>query len=159
MRFFETPIGNLPAQTFRATEAEKLVLLNIDDMITQGRHVTQQDAINVPQEKMDEEELNKEQLESAYKQLIQVRLIQVEPDETVIISPEGQPIVQELKMVEQQKKDQEPKPPEQPQGDMGMGDMGMPSGPEGAFGAQQSPNAPMEGINLIRYLNDMSKLI
>lgn len=156
MRFFETPIGNLPAQTFRPTEAEKLVLLNIDDMITQGRHVTQQDAINVPEEKLEDEEINKDQLESAYKQLINIRLIQVEPDQTIVISQEGQPIVQELKMVEQQKKDQEP--PEQPQ-DAGMGDMGMPSGQEGAFGAQQSPNAPMEGLNLIRYLNDMSKLI
>jgi len=157
MRLFETPIGNLPAQTFRPTEAEKMVLLNVDDMITQGRSVTQQDAINVPQEKMDEEELNKDQLESAFKQLIQIQLLQVEPDQTVVISQAGTPIVQELKLVDQKKKEQEAE--NQPQPDMGMGDMGMPSGPEGAFGAQQSPNAPMEGVNLIRYLNDMSKLL
>src|SRR5271170_7327766 len=107
MRLFETPIGNLPAQTFRPTEAEKMVLLNVDDMITQGRSVTQQDAINVPQEKMDEEELNKDQLESAFKQLIQIQLLQVEPDQTVVISQAGTPIVQELKLVDQKKKEQE----------------------------------------------------
>lgn len=155
----ETPIGNLPAQTFRPTEAEKLVLLNVDDMTQQGRSVTQQDAINVPQEKMEELELNKDQLESAYKQLINIRLIQVEPNQTIIISPEGAPVVEELKKAEAQKAEQEPKQPEMPQGDMGMGDMGMPSGPEGAFGAGPSPNTPMEGINLLRYLNDMSKLL
>jgi hypothetical protein len=41
----------------------------------------------------------------------------------------------------------------------GMGDMGMPAGPEGAFGGGPSPNTPMEGTDLIRYLNDMSKLL
>lgn len=161
MKFFETPIGNLPAQTFRATEAEKLVLLNIDDMIAQGRHVTQQDAINVTQEKMDEEELNKEQLESAYKQLIQVRLIQVEPDETVVISPEGAPIVEELKKAEAQKAEQEPQPNEQPQ-DQSMGgsvNMGPSAMPGAELGGMQGGAGPMEGIDLIRYLNDMSKLI
>lgn len=158
MKLNETPIGNLPAQTFRPTEAEKLVLLNIDDMTQQGRSVTQQDAINVPQEKMEELELNKDQLESAYKQLINIRLIQVEPNQTIVISPEGLPVVEELKKAEQQAAEQQPNQPEMGM-DMNMGDMGMPSGPEGAFGAGPSPNTPMEGINLIRYLNDMSKLI
>src|ERR1700722_6264198 len=120
-KMFETPIGNLSAQTFRPTEAEKLVLLNIDDMVAQGRHVTQQDAINVPEEKMEDEELNKQQLESAYKQLITIGLIQVESDQTVVISSEGAPVVEELKKAEQQKAEQEPK---EPQGmDMG-GQMG-----------------------------------
>lgn len=158
----ETPIGNLSAQTFRPTEAEKVVLLNIDDMISQGRHVTQQDAINVPKEKLEDEELNTEQLESAYKQLIQVRLIQVEPDQTVVISPEGAPVVEELKKAEAQKAEQEPEQPQQPPADMGMGgDMsGGPGAMPGAeLGGMQGGGGPMEGIDLIRYLNDMSKLI
>lgn len=162
-KMFETPIGNLSAQTFRPTEAEKVVLLNIDDMIAQGRHVTQQDAINVPQEKLDDEELNKAQLESAYKQLIQVRLIQVEPDQTVVISSEGQPVVEELKKAEAQKADQEqePQPNEQPQ-DQGMGgdvNMGPGAMPGAELGGMQGGAGPMEGIDLIRYLNDMSKLL
>lgn len=158
-KMFETPIGNLPAQTFRPTEAEKVVLLNIDDMIAQGRHVTQQDAINVPQEKLEDAELNKDQLEAAFKQLIAVQLLQVENDQTVTITPSGQPVVEEAKKAAQQKADQEQKdqPPAPEMG--GMGDMGMPAGPQGAFGAGPSPNAPMEGLSLIRYLNDMSKLI
>lgn len=155
---FETPIGNLPSQTFRPTEAEKLVLLNIDDLTQQGRSVTQEDAINVPQEKLEDMELNKDQLEAAYKQLINIQLIQVEDNQTVTITPAGQPVVEEAKKAEQTKADQEAKD-QPPQPDMNMGDMGMPAGPEGAFGAGPSPNAPMEGINLIRYLNDMAKLI
>lgn len=153
----ETPIGNLPSQTFRPSEAEKLVLLNIDDLISQNRSVTQQDAINVPQEKLDDEELNKDQLEAAFKQLITAKLIEIQPDETIVITAEGQPVVEEAKKAEQQKAEQDQK--NQPQPDMGMGDMGMPSGPDGAFGAGSSPNTPMEGLRLVRYVNEMSKLI
>jgi hypothetical protein len=155
----ETPIGNLPAQTFRPTEAEKVVLLNIDDMIAQGRSVTQQDAINVPQEKLEDAELNKDQLEAAFKQLINIQLLQVENDQTVTITPAGQPVVEEAKKAAQQKADQEAKDQPPPPDMGGMGDMGMPSGQEGAFGAGPSPNAPMEGVELIRFCNEMSKLI
>lgn len=164
MRFFETPIGPLgsgpntvSATSFRPTEAEKLVLLNIDSMIESGRKVTQQDAINVSQEEMDEQEIGKDQLESAYKQLIDVRLISVEPDQTVVISQEGQPVLEELKKAKEQADQEKPEEPQdgmpgmQPPGQMpGAENMGAPT--------DGGPQLPMES-SLIRYLNDMSKLL
>jgi hypothetical protein len=156
--FLETMMGQdtLSATTFRPTEAEKLVLLNIADLIEQGRSVTQQDAINISDEELQEAELDKEQIEGAYKQLINVRLIQVEPDETVVISPEGQPVVEELKKA----KEQEPQD-EAPGGEQ-MPGMEMPGGmPNAMPGADSNaaPGMPMEGLELFRYINDMSKIL
>lgn len=158
-RLLETPIGplnNVSATSFRPTEAEKLVLMNIDSMIEGGRKVTQQDAINVSQEEMDEKEISKDQLESAYKQLINVRLISVEPDQTIVISPEGQPVIEELKKAKEQSDNEKP-----PEGQMPQ-DMQMPGQMPGAenMGAPTDggPQLPMES-SLIRYLNDMSKLL
>ena len=96
------PLNKLSATSFRPTEAEKLILLNIDSMIEQGRKVTQQDAINVSQEEMDEQELDKDQLESAFKQLINIQLISVEPDQTVAVSEQGQPVIEELKKAKEE---------------------------------------------------------
>lgn len=162
MKLSETPIGNLPAQTFRPTEAEKLVLLNIDDMIAQGRSVTQQDAINVSQEKMDEDELNRDQLESAFKQLINIQLLQVEPNQTVVISQAGVPVVEELKKAEQQADQQKAEQqPAQDPSQMGGMDTGVGGVGDNAMGSSQAGglNLPMESFSLITYLNDMSKLI
>lgn len=156
MQLDETPIGNLPATTFRPTEAEKLVLLNVDDMTQQGRSVTQQDAINVPDDKLEKDELNKDKLEAAFKQLITVNLLAVEPNQTVVITQQGVPIVDELRKAEQQEAENEPSPQEMPM-DMGTGDMNMP--PAGPTGAMPMGGAPMEGISLIRDLNELSKLL
>lgn len=152
----ETPIGNLPATTFRPTEGEKLVLLNVDDMTQQGRSVTQQDAINVPDDKLDKAEITKDQLESAYKQLIAVNLLAVEPNQTVVITQQGVPIIDELRKAEQQEAENEPAPQDMPM-DMGTGDMSMP--PAGPTGAMPMGGAPMEGVSLIRECNWWSKLL
>lgn len=156
--FLETMMGSgssLSATTFRPTEAEKLVLLNIADLIEQGRSVTQQDALNISDEDLQEAELDKEQIEGAYKQLIQVRLIQVEPNDTIAISPEGEPVVEELKKAKDQEAEQEP------EGQPGMETQpGMMPGAEN-MGAPTDggPAMPMEGLELFRYINDMSKLL
>ena len=152
------PLNKLSATSFRPTEAEKLILLNIDSMIEQGRKVTQQDAINVSQEEMDEQELDKDQLESAFKQLINIQLISVEPDQTVAVSEQGQPVIEELKKAKEQE-DQENPPEGQDQGmggDMGMGQ--MPGAENMGAPTDGGPQLPMEN-SLLRYINDMSKLL
>jgi len=158
----ETPIGplnKLSATSFRPTEAEKLILLNIDDMIAQGRKVTQQDAINVSEEELDEQELDKDQLEAAYKQLIDIQLITVEPDQTITITPQGEPVVEELKKAKEQE-DQEKPPEGQDQMGGGMDMMGgqMPGAENMGAPTDGGPQLPMEG-SLLRYINDMSKLL
>jgi hypothetical protein len=156
--FLETMMGSdsaLSATTFRPTEAEKLVLLNIADLAEQGRSVTQQDAINISDEDLQKAELDKEQLESAYKQLINVRLIQVEPNQTIVISPEGQPVVEELKKAKEQE-------PEAPTDQIPMGDVGGMDGPGqgGALPGGTGDMGPaMENFTLFRYINDMSKIL
>lgn len=153
--------GALSATTFRATEAQKAVLMNIDSMITSGRNVTQQDALNIPQEELDKNDLDRAQLESAYDTLVHLQLLRVKPDETIEISPAGQKVTDEAK--QQQQTEPESEPTGEPQEPMGQGDQqGMP--PQGGMNQQPNPQAPgsnnpMESLKLIRYLNDYSKFL
>ncbi len=150
----ETPIGNIAPNTFRPTEAESLIMLNIDDMSTQGRNVTQQDAINVPEEKLKEKEISPDALESAFAQLVKLRMLEIKPDQTIAISQSGQPVIEELKKAEQQA--------ELTAGDETKTDTGeLPQNPMGDQSTiqGQSPMPPMESLELIRYLNDLSKLL
>jgi hypothetical protein len=156
----ETPIGNLNTTTFRPTEAEKLVLLNVDDMSTQGRSVTQQDAINVPEEKMQKTEMTSDQLETAFRQLIKIGLLQVEPNQTIVVTQQGQPVVEELKKAAEQEPEEPANQEPGAGGEMG----GVGAGPGMGTGGMDGLPAdlgqmPMENLQLIRYLNDMSKLL
>lgn len=171
--FLETQIGQLSgaplnATTFRATEAQKAVLLNIDSLISSGRNVTQQDALNISQADLDKKQLDKEQLESAFDTLTHLNIISIKPDETVEISSSGQKVVDQAK----QEKDNESQddtgtpgeiPPgleDQPQGqdDQQMPDVTAPDASAQAPGG--SINGPnMESFKLIKYLNMYSKFI
>lgn len=137
----ETPIGN--TATFRPTEAEKLVLLNIDDMINQGRSVTLQDAVNIPKQP-DNVDMGKANLEAAVTQLIKLGLLQYGADRTLEITDTGGPVIDEIRKAEDQedmvRQDQEvaqPSNPDQPKFPAGFG----------------------ESFSLIRDLNDLSKLL
>jgi hypothetical protein len=151
----ETPIGNIQPATFRPTEAEKLVLLNIADLQQQGRTVTQQDAINVSEDELKEKQIGEDNLESAFVQLLKLKMVEFKPDQTIEITAAGQPVVDELKKAE----DQEaltaqsdkgtPAPGEQPQSNP-PGNMQQPN-------AMQNPDFA-ESFSLIHYLQDLSKL-
>lgn len=152
--------SNLSSTTFRPTEAQKAVLINIDSMITSGRNVTQQDALNIPQEEMDKKDLDRAQLESAYDTLVHLQMLTVKPDETIEISQAGQKITDEAK--QQQEDEPETAPTGQPQEPIGQPDQGGMS--QDGMGQQQpNPQAPgsnsMEGLKLIKYLNDYSKFL
>lgn len=152
----ETPIGNIQPNTFHPTEAEKLVLMNIADMAEQGRSVTQQDAINVPEEKLQELEIGEDNLESAFAQLVKIKMIETKPDQTLQVSQAGQAVVDELKKAE----DQEALTQQSDGGD----------GTEQANPLDQQLSGPMsqaptqnsgfgEAFGLIKYMNDMVKII
>jgi hypothetical protein len=148
----ETPIGNIQPATFRPTEAEKLILLNIADMQEQGRTVTQQDAINIPDEELEKEQIGDDNLEAAFAQLVKLRMIQTNPDQTLSIGSAGQPVVDELKKA----KDQEAMTQ---QSDSGQGEQPQSNPP----GNMQQPNAMQdptfgESFGLIKYLNDLARL-
>jgi hypothetical protein len=150
----ETPIGNIQPNTFRPTEAEKLILLNVVEMIDQGRSVTQQDAINVPKEKLEELDIGDDNIEQAFTQLVKLKLIQVNPDQTITISPTGQPVVEELKKAEQQAELTSGDETKTDTGELPPNPMGQDSTIQG-----QSPMPSMEGFGLIKHLNDMSNLM
>jgi hypothetical protein len=150
----ETPIGNIQPATFRPTEAEKMVLMNIADMQEQGRTVTQQDAINVPEEELQQKQIGDDNLESAFVQLLKLKLIAFNPDQTIQISAAGQPVVDELKKASDQEALTQ-------QSDKGEGDGNMPQ--PNPVGDMQQPNAMAnpdfaESFGLIKYMNDLAKL-
>lgn len=155
-KLYETPIGNLQPTTFRPTEAEKMILLNINDLAEQGRNVTQQDAINFDEEQLKQNQIGDDNLEAAFVQLLKLNLIAFNPDQTVQITQAGQPVVDELKKAEDQEAmtDQtdknEPAPGEQPQSNP-PGDMQQPN-------AMANPDFA-ESFSLIKYMNDLVKLI
>ncbi len=155
-RINETQIGNLAPNTFRPTEAESLILLNIDDMSSQGRNVTQQDAINVPEEKLKEKEISPDALESAFAQLVKLRMLEIKPDQTIVISQSGQPVIEELKKAEQQA--------ELTAGDNTKTDTGElpqnPMGDQSTIQGQSPPQMGMESFNmsLIKELDGYAKL-
>jgi hypothetical protein len=137
----ETQIGS--TSTFRPSEAEKVILLNVDDMINQGRTVTQQDAINIPKQP-DKVDIGKANLEAALTQLIKLGLLQYGQDNSIEITQTGMPVIDEIRKAEDQQElvqsDQEveePSNPDQPNFPFGFG----------------------EGFSLIRDLNDLSKLL
>ena len=137
----EISIGN--TSTFRPSEAERLILLNISDMLDQDRTVTLQDAINIPKQP-DVVAIAKDNLEGALNQLIKLELLTVNPDQSIDITDTGRPVVDEIKKAEDQealvKSDQqsvEPQTADQPNIATGFG----------------------ESFSLIRDLNDLSKLL
>lgn len=149
----ETPIGN--ATTFRPTEGEKLILLNIADMIEGGRSVTQQDAVNVPPEKLKDMDIGGDNLEAAYAQLVKIGMIQMRQGQTLALSPAAETVVQELKKAEDQEALTQ-------QSDSGQGEQPQApiNGQEMDTIQQAAQGQPsMESFGLIRFLNDMSKLL
>lgn len=150
----ETPIGNLQPATFRPTEAEKMVLLNIADLSEQGRNVTQQDAINIDPEELKQKQIGEDNVESAFAQLMKLKMIELKPDQTLQISAAGQPVVAELKKAEDQ------------EALTAQSDKGEPTGEipqSNPPGNMQQPNALQnpdfaESFTLIHYLQDLSKL-
>lgn len=149
----ETPIGNIAPATFRPTEAEKVILLNIADMQEQGRTVTQQDAINIPEEQLKQEQIGEDNLETAFAQMVKIGMITVQPDQTLQISATGQPVVAELKKAKDQEAmtdqtDKNAPGGEQPQSNP-PGNMQQPN-------AMQNPDFT-ESFNLIKYMNDLTK--
>lgn len=150
----ETPIGNIQPATFRPTEAEKMILLNIADMQQQGRTVTQQDAINIDKEELQQQQIGDDNLESAFAQLVKIKMISIGPDQTIQITQTGQPVVDELEKAKSQealtdKTDKDEPTGEQPQANP-VGDMQQPS-------QMQNPDFT-ESFSLIHYLNDLAKL-
>lgn len=149
----ETPIGN--TTTFRPTEAEKLVLLNIADMQEQGRTVTQQDAVNVPKQQPDQANIGEDNLEAAFTQLVKLQLITVNPDQSVEITTTGRPVVDEAKKAQ----DQEALTQQDQKQTASTNPMQQPSVP----GQEQQPSDYAfgfgESFSLIRDLNDLAKLL
>ncbi len=149
----ETPIGNIQSNTFRPTEAEKLVLTNIADMIEQGRNVTQQDAINIAPEKLKELNVGEDNVESAYAQLLKIKMIELNPDQTLQLTQSGQAVVAEVKKAQDQEALTQGPETKTDTGELPVNPLGQQSTIQG-----QSPTPPMESFNLISYLNDLSKL-
>jgi hypothetical protein len=152
-KLIETPIGNVTPNTFRPTEAQKAILMNIATMQEQGRTVTQQDAINVSPEKLKELQVGEDNLEAAYQQLIKIGMIGVQPDQTLVINKSGMAVVDEIKKAQEQEALTQ-------QSDSGHGDsnpnpMASPSPMEDPTFAG---NPMGESFSLIKYLNDYSKL-
>lgn len=150
----ETPIGNIAPATFRPTEAEKVILLNIADMQEQGRTVTQQDAINIPEEELKEKQIGEDNLESAFAQLVKIGMVAVGSDQTLQITATGQPVVAELKKAADQEALTASSDKSEPAGEVPQsnppGNMQQPN-------AMQSPDFA-ESFSLIHYLQDLSKL-
>ncbi len=150
----ETPIGNIQPATFRPTEAEKLILLNISTLAEQGRNVTQQDAINISDEELKQQQIGDDNLESAFVQLLKLKMIEFKPDQTIQITPAGQPVVDEAKKAQDQEALTAQTDKDEPTGEVPQ------SNPPGNM---QQPNAMQnpdfaESFSLIRYMNDFSKL-
>lgn len=150
----ETPIGNIHPTTFRPTEAEKLVLLNIDSLQQQGRNVTQQDAINVSRDELEQKQIGDDNLESAFTQLLKLKMIEFKTDQTLQITVSGQPVIEELKKIQDQEALTAQSDKAEPTGEMPqsnpVGDMQQPN-------AMQNPDFA-ESFKLIHYLQDLSKL-
>lgn len=156
----ETQIGNMSSSTFRPTEAESMILLNISDLTEQGRTVTQQDAINVPEEKLKEKQIDPDNLESAYGQLVKLKMIEQKPDGTLQLSQSAQPVIEELKKAEEQAeltKSDSPGGQDATKTDTGE----LPPNPAGDQSTiqGQSPMPSMESFAFIKYLDDMAKLM
>lgn len=148
----ETPIGNIQSTTFRPSETEKAILLNIADMQEQGRNVTQQDAINISAEKQKEDQIGDDNLEAAFQQLVKIKMVIVQPNQTLALSQSGQTVVDEAKKAEDQEALTQ-------QSDDGHGEDTNPMGsPPPGENPTYAGNPMGESFSLIKYLNDYSKL-
>lgn len=149
----ETPLGNIQSTTFRPTESEKLILLNIADLLEQGRTVTQQDAINISKEELEQKQIGDDNLEAAFVQLLKLKMIEFNPNQTIQITSIGQPIVDEARKAQDQEAltaqtDKNKPTGETPQSNP-VGDMQQPN-------AMQNPTFS-ESFLLIKFINDLSK--
>ena len=96
--------ANISPKTYRPTNAEKLVLLNLDKL---GDNVVEQDVINIPTEQL--KGLTKTNLDGAFDKLVKIGIITKNDDGTVQLSDVGQEIVDNIK---QKEPDMSPETPE-----------------------------------------------
>lgn len=139
-KLIEKKIGEISPITFRPTETQKAVLNNISKLLAMGQTVTKQDAVNIPDEQQAEKELPDENLDGALDILINVGLVQKDPDGTLVLSSAGQSIADEMDQGEAI----EDELPEGP----------LPTTP----GTQETP-PNFESFSLIASLNDLSKFL
>ena len=90
------PSDELSTRTFRPTEAQKALLANIDKLSGLGGTVMAADAMNVPQEELEQKQLDQGNMEGAFKQLEDIGLITVDQEGIVTLTPEGQEEVQQI---------------------------------------------------------------
>ena len=148
--------GTLSVDTFRPTEAQRAVMLNVDKLLATDKQVTEQDALNIPTEDMEKKGLETSNLEGAYEVLVKIKVFDVDEDGIISITPEGASVVEEVKKTAEEEPSDE-MPGEEPGDDMDLG-LEEPEGGEGGeepdLGMEKEP--PMESFNLIRQLHELA---
>ena len=86
----EEATDELNTRTFRPTEAQKVVLSNIQKLAGGGGVITTADAMNVPQEDLESKQLDQSNMEGAFQQLEDIGLIEVDQEGVVVLTPEGE---------------------------------------------------------------------
>lgn len=86
----EESTNGLNTRTFRPTEAQKVVLANIQSLSGGGGVITTADAMNVPQEELEKKQLDQTNMEGAFQQLEDVGLIDVDQEGIVTLTPTGE---------------------------------------------------------------------
>jgi len=92
----EEATDELNTRTFRPTEAQKVVLANIQKLAGGGGVITTADAMNVPQEELEKKQLDQSNMEGAFQQLEDIGLIEVDQEGVVVLTPEGEEEAQQI---------------------------------------------------------------
>lgn len=92
----EESSNELNTRTFRPTEAQKVVLTNIQKLSGMGGTITTADAMNVPQEELDKKQLDRSNMEGAFQQMEDLGLIEVDQEGIVVLTPEGEEEAQQI---------------------------------------------------------------
>jgi len=108
MNINEKQIGDVSLDTFRPSESEKAVLINLDTIDASRRGVVEQDIINIPDTVKKEKQLTTTTLDGAFDNLLRLGILQRNNTNLIVMSDAGQEIVDRVK---QQSPDSNPTDP------------------------------------------------
>ena len=97
--------STISVDSFRATKAQSLVMLNLDKLIQSGRqNITEQDVLNIHNQELESNNLTISNIEGAYELLKHLNLITVDQEQSVQFTESGN---EALELVKQQDQDQD----------------------------------------------------
>lgn len=136
----EQPTDELNTRTFRPTEAQKVILSNVQRLSSGGGTITTADAMNVPQEELESKQLDQSNMEGAFQQLEDIGLIEVDQEGIVALTPEGEEEAQQIQ-------DEVPADGEEPAEFEGGADLDaeLGAGPEDELGGEPEMDMDMGG--------------